>query len=215
VSDISDPSIPVKSVPADFRNSKKASSFKQIFSSYLFLPESVRFETQEPGESIILLLRRHWITNIHWLIVSFMLIIIPLFLFPAVFYSGIVPAQKAISLLIFSMFFWYLLAFSYAFINFLVWYFTVSIVSSSRIIDIDFANILNKKFAGTRISKVEDVTMRAGGFISSIFDFGKVEVQTAAKEAQFIFDDIPHPEEVVRVINQLMGKTEEDNGENT
>ncbi|MBI4991017.1 PH domain-containing protein [Candidatus Gottesmanbacteria bacterium] len=104
---------------------------------------------------------------------------------------------------------WYLITFSYIFINFLLWYFTVSIVTNERIIDIDFINLLNKKFAETRINRIEDVTMRTGGFIRAFFDFGDVLVQTAAKEVQFEFLAVPHPEKVVRTVNELMGKTEE------
>lgn len=40
----------------------------------------------------------------------------------------------------------------------------------------------------------------------SLFDYGDVVVQTAAKEAMFEFGSVPHPEEVVRIINELMVK---------
>ena len=98
---------------------------------------------------------------------------------------------------------------SYSLVEFLLWYFTVSIVTSERIIDIDFVNILQKKFAETRIDRIEDVTMRTGGFVRALLDAGDVFVQTAAKEAVFQFDAVPHPEKVVRTINKLMGKTAE------
>lgn len=76
-------------------------------------------------------------------------------------------------------------------------------------IDIDFINILNKKIAETRISKIEDVTQRSGGFLMAFFDYGNVIVQTAAMEQAFQFHLVPHPQKVVTIINQLMGKEEE------
>ena len=180
---------------------------KQLFSAYMFMPDGVRFETQAPGESIILLLRRHWITNFVWVATSVLLIIMPVILFPAIAIAGIIPPNFPDSLFGLTILVWYLLSFSYILVNFLLWYFTVSIVTNDRIVDIDFINILYKKFAETRILRIEDVTNRTGGFIQALFDYGDVIVQTAAKEAMFQFEMVPHPEKVVRIINELMGKT--------
>lgn len=186
----------------------KASVFKKALSSYLYLPDQVKFETQEPDETIILLLRRHWITNFFWVFVSVILVLLPLLLFPFLGIGGFLPEPVAVKIAYLFTLIWYLLTFSYILVNFLLWYFTVSIVTNERIIDIDFSNILHKKFAETRIPKIEDVTLRSGGFIRSLFDFGDVVAQTAASEAVFLFMAVPHPEKVVRTINMLMGKEE-------
>lgn len=170
------------------------------------MPEGVRFETQEQGESIILLLRKHWITNVIWLATGLLLLVSPIIIFPVLAISGIIPANFSGSAFSLVILVWYLLTFSYVLVNFLLWYFTVSIVTSERIVDIDFINILNKRFSATRINKVEDVTMKRGGFIRAVFDYGDVLVQTAGKEREFEFLAVPKPEQVVRIINQLMGK---------
>ena len=187
---------------------KKPNPLKQFLSAYLFMPDDVRFETQAPGESIILLLRRHWITNFVWVGTGILLIIIPVILFPAIAIAGIIPPNFPGSIFNLIILVWYLLTFSYILVNFLLWYFTVSIVTNERIVDIDFINILNKKFAATRIEKVEDVTTRRGGFVRVLFNYGDVIIQTAAKEHMFIFGDVPHPEKVVKIVNELMGKEE-------
>lgn len=181
-------------------------------SAFMYKPAGIHFETQEPGETIILLLRKHWITNLEWVIISIFLVVAPFLLFPILVIAGILPQQIPPVYLQFLFLSWYLITLSYLFGNFLLWYFTVSIVTGERIIDIDFINLLNKKFAETRIARVEDVTMRTGGFIRAIFDYGDVLVQTAAKEQEFQFFAVPHPEKVVRIINQLM-ETEEEEGE--
>lgn len=170
------------------------------------MPDGVRFETQEPGESIILLLRKHWITNFIWISIGILLLILPIIIIPVVALSGIIPPNFPASFTSLLILVWYLLTFSYILVNFLLWYFTVSIVTNDRIIDIDFLNILNKRFSATRISKVEDVTMRRGGFIRVLFDFGDIFVQTAGKEVEFEFLAVPKPEQAVRIINELMGK---------
>lgn len=204
------PTPPAQTTDESGSGKKRFDLHRQFFSAYLFMPDGIRFETQEPGESIILLVRRHWITNLDWLTIGILLIILPLFLFPFIVVSGIFPSGLHQSFFSFLILVWYLLTFSYILVNFLLWYFTVSIVTNERIIDIDFVNVLYKKFAETRIARIEDVTNKTGGFIRALFDFGDVIVQTAAKEAMFEFGSIPHPEEAVRIINELMVKEGEE-----
>lgn len=187
------------------------SNFTKALSAFLFMPEDVRFETQTAGETILLLLRKHWITNIVWIITSILLLIAPLFLYPLIQYSGFFPTATSQSYITLIVLVWYLAAFSYTLVEFLLWYFTVSIITDERIVDIDFYNILNKKYSETRIDRIEDVTMRTGGSMRSLFDYGDVIVQTAAEQVQFIFEAVPHPQKVVRLLNELMDKFEHNN----
>lgn len=174
-----------------------------LLSSYCLRPKKMRFETQGDNEEIILLLRAHPATTIGWIFTGLLLIIIPFFLFPylilnnflPVNYAGFMPAVVLV---------WYLFTFSYLLVSFLLWYFTVSIVTNERIIDIDFINILHREFSATTLSKVEDVTMRMGGFISTLFNYGDVFIQTAGTDANFEFLAAPYPEKVVRIINEQL-----------
>lgn len=184
----------------------KSKVSSQLFSSYSFMP-SMRFDTQEPGETIILLLRRHWITNISWIIIGLLLILAPILFFPLVSLSALLPPFIPPNFITFIILIWYLLTGSFILTEYLLWYFNVSIVTQERIIDIDFA-LLYKSISETRISRVEDVTSRTGGFIRSFFDYGDVYVQTAANFENFEFLAVPHPQQVVKIINQLMGKEE-------
>ena len=185
---------------------KKVNKLKQIFSPYIFMPDGIRFETQGDGEDIILLLRKHWVTNASWLLMSFILVLLPVVVFPVFSLQNLFIDILPSTFMVLVVLVWYLLTFSYMLVNFLLWYFTVSIVTTERIIDIDYLNILYKEFSATRLSKVEDVTMKSKGFINALFDFGDVHVQTAASEAQFEFLAVPQPDQVVRTINNLMNE---------
>ncbi len=196
--------------PKKKENSNRFNLYKQFFSAHHFMPDGIRFETQEVGETIILLLRKHWITNFIWITIGIFLLLLPIVILPAIVISGIIPSNLPGSFFSLLILIWYLFTFSYLLVNFLLWYFTVSIVTNERIVDIDFINILNKRFSATRISKVEDVTMRRGGFIRVLFDFGDVFIQTAGKEVEFEFLAVPDPEKAVRIINELMGKQKEE-----
>ncbi|KKR33728.1 MAG: hypothetical protein UT63_C0012G0007 [Candidatus Gottesmanbacteria bacterium GW2011_GWC2_39_8] len=180
------------------------------FSSFQFMPEKIRFETQEAGEQIILLLRKHWITTLPWIASGLILFITPPIIFPIIGLSGMLPGFIPSGYLSFIFAGWYLLSFGFVLVNFILWYFSVDIVTEERIIDISFSNILYKKLSETRIRKLEDVSMRTGGFIRSVLDFGDVHLQTAGNEENFEFLAVPHPREIVRIVNELMGKEEEE-----
>lgn len=194
----SDPGSPIP------RSSHTDRAINHAFSAFLYKPQGIRFETQEADEEIILFLRKHWITNFVWVTISLLLLLVPIFLFPLGMQIVTLPTNFPLVIINFIILVWYLLTFSYMLVEFLLWYFTVSIVTNERIIDVDFVSILNKKFAATRITEVEDVTLFTGGFIRTIFDYGDVIVQTAGTQIQFGFYAVPHPEEVVRIINNLM-----------
>ena len=190
-------------------NSSSSSSSPNPLSAFMFMPERVSFENQEPDESIVLLLRKHFITNIPWLFTTLILILIPLTFFPFIILNSLIP-QVPVSIFRLITPVWYLLTASYVLVNFLMWYFTISIVTTERILDIDFINLLNKKVAETRLSKVEDVTQRSGGFFEAFFNYGNVIIQTAGSEPFFLFQSVPNPQQVVRIINQLLEREEED-----
>ncbi|OGG03944.1 hypothetical protein A2W14_05760 [Candidatus Gottesmanbacteria bacterium RBG_16_37_8] len=177
-------------------------------SAFMFMPDGISFENQEPDETIVLLLRKHFITNLSWLFISFILLLIPITFFPFIVINNLIP-QLPLAFFRLVTPVWYLFTASYILVNFLMWYFTISIVTTERILDIDFINLLNKKVAETRLTKVEDVTQRTGGFMEAFFDYGNVIVQTAGAEAVFLFHAVPKPQQVVRIINQLLEREEE------
>lgn len=185
---------------------QKTSLFSQAFSSFLMRPKGLSFQTQSANEIIILFLRRHAITNVPWVLIAGLLLILPLILLPLLAANSSLFFQLSPMLLITILFVWYLFVASYILVQFLLWYFTVSVVTNHRIIDIDFQNILYKEFSATTIDKVEDVTDRRGGFFGVLFNYGDVFIQTAAASEVFEFISVPHPDEVVRIINELMGK---------
>ena len=95
---------------------------------------------------------------------------------------------------------------SYIWFNFLNWYFNVGIITNKRVVDIDFFNILYKEITVAQLDKVQDVTIKSGGFIEAFFDYGTIFIQTAGTEANVEFSDTPMPSQVVNLINKLLAK---------
>lgn len=172
------------------------------FSTFIVKPEGITFETQDPEEKIILLLRSHWITNIPWISLALVLIFSPVVLSSFPIIAFLPPNYQFMSLII-----WYLLVTAFVLESFLSWIFDIYIVTDERIIDVEFVNLLHKKVAEAEISKIQDVTYKVGGVIPSIFNYGDVFIQTAGTKENFDFLAIPQPEKATKVLQGL--RTEE------
>jgi uncharacterized membrane protein YdbT with pleckstrin-like domain len=77
-------------------------------------------------------------------------------------------------------------------------------VTTERVIDIDFIQLLYKRFSEARLNRIEDVSYVASGFAATIFNFGTIYIQTAGENTNFEFDAIPNPAEVVKRIGELI-----------
>ncbi len=174
---------------------------RHLLAALAFKPKAISFETQRKKEEIILLMRRHWITNLGWLLLTLLLILLPLFfsLFPL---FQILPTRfKLMAIPI-----WYLLTFAFVLEKFLSWYFNVCLVTDERIVDIDFYSLIYKEISDARIEKIQDITYSMGGLFRALFNYGDILIQTAAERPVFEFEAIPKPAWVVQKINEVIEK---------
>lgn len=173
--------------------------------SFMRRPFGIYFANQQQNEIILLFLRKHPITQVGWILASIILIVAPFFLFPII--QNAFPALSIFPPVfgLIASLLWYLIAFVFIFIKFILWYYNVNIVTNRRIIDIDFPYLLVQEQTETDISHIEDVTEKRAGALSTIFDYGNVFVQTAGTEVNIEFLQVPHPRDVTKVILDLMG----------
>src|SRR5258708_76736 len=180
-----------------------------MFATYGEMPRNIIFGTQEPNERILLFLRRDFITNVPWVISSILLTIAPLLFKSIINLSNIsisaIPQNFSTILLSF----YYIIVLTYILVNFITWYFNVSLVTNERVMDIDFEDIIYKNVAETKLNLVQDVSYKQVGSMQTFFDFGDVLIQTAAAIDTFKFSSVPRPQKVVEVVQGLIGKEEE------
>lgn len=178
-----------------------------IFTSYCERPPTIHFEDSLEDEELLLFLRKHFVTNIPWILKAVIAGLIPLIL-GLINSLGIInldflPSGYAWMILVF----FYYLIFGYIFVNYLTWFYNISLVTTQRIIDIDFSSIVFENVAATKLTQVEDVSYTQVGVIRSVFDYGDVLAQTAAHVDEFEFLAVPHPEKVINIINGLIGES--------
>jgi len=170
-----------------------------VFYSYCLNPQ-IKFDTHEEGEKIYLLLRSHPFTQIGWILSSIFFFIL-LFVLNLFLQSFLNLGQVLIINIFFIVF-----ILSYIWFNVLNWYFNVGIVTSKRVIDIDFYAVLYKEITVAQLGKIEDITVKSGGYFESLFDYGSIFIQTAGTEANVEFIDVPHPSDATQIINKLLSK---------
>ena len=171
---------------------------KSRISAYCYYPEHVKFIGADSEERIVLLLRRHPITNVRWIIISILMFATPLVLLGFGFLDGIHERILIVGLL-----FWYLITFAFTFEEFLTWFFNVYIVTDERVFDVDFVNLVYREITDANLDQIQDVTVKVGSVIRTLFDFGDVHIQTAAAIAEIDFGAVPFPDKVAQVLREL------------
>lgn len=186
---------------------EKRGRFRSPFGSLVVKPPQTRFESQDNDEEIVIMGRRHFVTNLKWMALSCFAFFVPLF-------WGEFPMVKALNVdtsFVLSIV-WYCALLFYVIQNFMLWFYNVYIVTNERLVDVDFFGLLYKNINVTQIGKVEDVNYSQRGIFSGFFNYGDVVIQTASEQrsddrserSAFTFDSVANPDLVVKIISELM-----------
>ena len=170
----------------------------ELWSSYS-KARNIEQELKTPQERVLLVLRAHPITNAFWILTTGLFFLLPLFFGQYINYININSNQQLFLIIIY-----YALVFSYAISKFYFWYFNIGVVTNQKIVDVDAHNLINTITTASTVDKVEEVEKKSLGVFSSVFDYGDIHVQTAGEKPNIEFIKIPHPSEVIEIINSNM-----------
>jgi uncharacterized membrane protein YdbT with pleckstrin-like domain len=175
-----------------------------LFTSYAERPLGVHFETQHEEEEVVIFMRPHFVVNIPWIAATVLLVAAPFGIIPFLLSFATTLPPIPIKYYVVGLAFWYVATFGYALVNFILWYYNLYIVTTERVIDIDFLQLLYKRLSEARLKNIEDVTYAAGGFFAAVFHYGNIYIQTAGETRNFEFHYIPRPADVVKTIGTLI-----------
>lgn len=192
---------------------EKEPQSESSFAVFLYRPEGVTFEDQLTGEKIILLLRAHLITLVSSVLATISFIFVPFLLtwvltsYNLDFFPFLTPTH-----VFFIILFWYLFTFGFAFYKFLSWYFNVYILTTERIVDVNFRGVLSRDVSHAKLDRIQDVSPKVIGFFRTFFNFGDVIIQTAGELPEFHFEKVIKPDIVAREILDQAKKEEYKSG---
>jgi len=186
------------------KGSPPASLLPKHLGYYVERPKGLRFETQADDEHVVLFLRQHPVVLVPAVLLAVVMLAAPVFVFPLFFRVVALPFVLPLGHIIVGTLFWYLFTFGVLLSTFLGWFFNIYIVTNRRVVDIDFINLLYKKFSEANLSKIQDITYSSNGIIAAFFNYGTVLIQTAAEIQDIEYDHVPRPDKVVETIRSLI-----------
>lgn len=168
------------------------------------------FPTQRPNERVVLLLRRHWTVlarDVSQLVLSLLLppIIIVLLIqyTPISFATGTAPYVIIVA----GLSLYYLFSFLAYFHDFVDYHLDIWVVTDQRIVSIEQEGLFHRTVSELNIVKVQDVTSEIAGKVQTFLNYGQVHIQTAGEHGRFLFEQVPNPSEVAKVILQVHDRT--------
>lgn len=162
------------------------------------------FENQMEDEKILLVLRQHHIVLVPLIFAISVIYIIGIavaFFLPNYFpvlAEGSVPNFLYIGLSLYFLF-----SSLYFFIEWVMYYLQVNIITSESAVDINQKSLFSREIMTLSLEDVEDVTATQKGFIQTMLNFGDVQIQTAGERPNFNFERIKNPYEVQKKVMEL------------
>lgn len=143
------------------------------------------FDGQRDGEELLFVFRRHVIAmrkGFYLLLIPFALSSIP----PLIWQTNLQLFLLPILGLVIGI-----ILFSY---HFIMWYFTVYIVTDQRIRQITQHGFFGKDVVELRLSKIQNISYNIPGFSGEVFGFGTVVIQTFVGD--LVINKVEHPDEI-------------------
>jgi hypothetical protein len=145
--------------------------------------QELDFDGQRPGEEVQFVFRRHMIAmrkGFYLLLVPFIISSIP----PLIWQNNLELFLLPIGGLLLG-----LLLFSY---HFIMWYFTIYIVTTQRLRQITQHGFFGKDVVELQLSKIQNISYNIPGLSGELFHFGTIVIQTYVGD--LVINNVEHPD---------------------
>jgi len=172
-----------------------------------YKPETL-FPGQQQNETICLVTRQHWAVLLGKMVPWLILLAVYLLADFAVNYVWL-NSLEAIWVELFNVFKAVYLLFLLlgGLIVWTIYYLNMQVITNERIVDITQSSLLRHTMSELHLNQVQDVTAEIHGLPENILNYGDVFVQTAGETQRFVFDKVPNPNRVTKIILDLHQKT--------
>ncbi len=167
------------------------------------------FEGQREGEKLLFVFRRHIIAmrkGFYLLLGVFVVASLPMLI-----WGTIVDYDTMLKLLAVAGggFLAGLLLFMY---HFILWYFTIYIVTDQRIRQVTQRGFFGKDVVELRLSKVQNISYNIPGFSGEVFKFGTIVIQTFVGD--LVINMVEHPNEIYNKLQNAVNDVIDSRGDN-
>jgi len=160
------------------------------------------FDGQRPGEEVEFIFRRHIIAMRK----GFYLLLIPLVI------TAIPPLIWQTNLELFLLPVGGLLLGIILFLyHYIMWYFTIYLVTNQRIRQVTQKGIFGKDVVELRLSKIQNISYNIPGFSGEVFGFGTIVIQTFVGD--LVIRHVEHPEKTYNKLQNAVANAIEHQGD--
>ncbi|MDB5168255.1 MAG: hypothetical protein JWO55_513 [Candidatus Saccharibacteria bacterium] len=156
----------------------------------------LNFDGQRDGEELLFVFRRHIIAmrkGFYLLLIPFAISSVP----PLIWQTHLELFLLPIAGLVLG-----LVLFAY---HYLMWYFTVYIVTDQRIRQITQRGFFGKDVVELRLSKIQNISYNVPGFSGEVFDFGTIVIQTFVGD--LVIHNVGHPDQIYNKLQDAVSAT--------
>lgn len=153
----------------------------------------LEFDGQRDGEELLFVFRRHIIAmrkGFYLLLIPFVLTAIP----PLIWQNNLELFLLPLGGLLLG-----LIMFSY---HFMMWYFTVYIVTDQRIRQVTQRGFFGKDVIELRLSKIQNISYNVPGFTGEIFQYGTIVIQTFVGD--LVIKNVEHPDKIYNKLQDVV-----------
>ncbi len=166
--------------------------------------KKIMFPGQQPDEKIHLVIHQHWMVLALQLFIWLLFVVI--YIVAQYLYQTYLQTQLAPDFLpvvdMVRIGFLMFIALGF-FIITTLYYLNIHIITNERIVDIDQPALLKHTVSELHLNQMQDVTAEVHGLLENIFNYGDVYIQTAGETERFVFNKIPNPTKVTKIILDL------------
>lgn len=161
------------------------------------------FEGQRPGEELLFVFRRHIIAmrkGFYLLLGPLVITAIPPLIWQDNLELFLLPiGGLALGLILF-------------FYHWMMWYFTVYIVTNQRLRQVTQKGFFGKDVVELRLSKIQNISYNIPGFSGEIFGFGTIVIQTFVGD--LVIRNVEHPDKTYNKLQDAVSTAVETQGDN-
>jgi len=160
------------------------------------------FEGQRPGEELLFIFRRHIISmrkGFYLLLIPFAITAVP----PLIWQDNLELFLLPIGGLTLGI-----ILFLY---HYIMWYFTVYIVTDQRIRQVTQKGIFGKDVIELRLSKIQNISYNIPGFSGEILGYGTIVIQTFVGD--LVIHKVEHPDKIYNKLQDAVSNAVEQQGD--
>jgi len=163
------------------------------------------FESQDPNEEIILVIRKHPLVLASSFFAGIMIIISTIFLYLMLSYLGIISGEKITAVAVLFVYFVLLFTTILTFNGWLVKYLDILILTTKHLVVIKQDGLFKRGTSVLDLASIQDIAVKQTGVFQTFFNFGEIVIQTAGEIPNFVYSGVANPSKIKDIIRDTRG----------